>query len=155
MGPGIVVKAAMQRNFSLMVFGWSQIVIDLQPLFVMLTNKGELHGFSHTFLGASLIGLLAALTGKPLGQLGLRILQEHRHLPINWRVSFVSAFIGAYSHIFIDSIMHSDVAPLSPFSAASPLHAIISIESLHIWCLASAIIGGVAYYLIGHICKKA
>ena len=51
MGPGIAVKAVMQRQFSLMVFGWSQIVIDLQPLFAMITGKGELHGFSRTYIG--------------------------------------------------------------------------------------------------------
>jgi len=48
MGAGIVVKAVMRNSFSLVVFGGSQIVIDIQPLVVMLTNKGELHGFSHT-----------------------------------------------------------------------------------------------------------
>jgi hypothetical protein len=32
MGPGLAVKAVMQRKFSLLVFGWSQVVIDLQPL---------------------------------------------------------------------------------------------------------------------------
>lgn len=147
MGPGIAVKAGMQKQISLMVFGWSQIVIDVQPLVVMLTGKGELHGFSHTLLGASIIGLFCGATGKTLGQLGLRILLEPNYLPIRWRVSFLSAFIGAYSHIGIDSIMHLDVMPLAPLSSASPLHGIISIESLHILCVLSAVVGGITYYI--------
>jgi hypothetical protein len=156
MGPGIAVKAALQHSFSLMVFGWSQIVIDIQPLVVMLTDRGELHGFSHTFLGATLIGLLSGLTGKHLGEFGLRVIREPKYLPISWRVSFASAFIGTYSHIFIDSIMHSDVLPLSPFSTASPLHGIISIEALHVWCVASAVVGGLVYFVVERIkCKKA
>lgn len=112
MGPGIAVKAVMQHKFSLMVFGWSQIVIDLQPLFVMITDRGELHGFSHTYVGATLIGLFCALSGKYLGELGLRIIREPQHLPISWPVSFISAFIGTYSHVAIDSIMHADIQPL-------------------------------------------
>jgi hypothetical protein len=45
MGPGLAVKAVMQRKFSLLVFGWSQVVIDLQPLLAMTTGRVELHGF--------------------------------------------------------------------------------------------------------------
>lgn len=156
MGPGIAVKAVMQRKFSLMVFGWSQIVIDLQPLFVMITNKGVLHGFSHTYVGATLIGLFCALSGKYLGELGLRILREPEHLPISWTVAFISAFIGTYSHVVIDSIMHADLQPLAPFSSTSILHGIISIEALHVWCVASAVIGGVVYYVVNRrLCKTS
>jgi membrane-bound metal-dependent hydrolase YbcI (DUF457 family) len=146
MGPGLAVKAVLNKKFSLMVFGWSQIVIDLQPLFVLLTGHGELHGFSHTLLGATLIGLLCRATGKHLGELGLHILREPRRLPINWGVSFVSAFIGTYSHIFIDSLMHVDVLPLLPISRGSPLHGIISINDLHVLCLVAAVVGGLAWY---------
>ena len=148
MGPGIVVKAALQSRFSLMVFGWSQIVIDIQPLVVMLSDKGELHGFSHTLLGATLIGVFCSLTGKHLGEFGLRLIRDPKYLPISWRVSAASAFIGTYSHILIDSIMHSDVLPLWPISTASPLHGIISIEALHVWCMASAVVGGLLYFAV-------
>lgn len=146
MGPGIAVKAAMQRHFSLMVFGWSQIAMDLQPLFAMLSGRGELHGFSHTLMGATLIGLACAITGKPLGELGLRLLREAHHLPIRWQVSCTSAFIGSYSHIAIDSIMHVDVQPLFPLSTASPLHALVSIDTLHLLCAAGALAGGAVWY---------
>lgn len=121
----------------------------------MLGYKGELHGFSHTLLGAMLIGLFCGLAGKPIGELFLRLIREPEYCPISWRVSFVSAFIGTYSHIFIDSIMHSDVMPLSPFSRASPLHGIISIETLHILCLAGVVVGGLAYWAMEQKCTKA
>jgi len=156
MGPGIALKAIAQRNFSLMVFGWSQIVIDIQPLYVMLTDKGELHGFSHTLIGAALLGLFCCWSGKYLGELGLRILREQRHLPISWRTSFISAYIGTFSHVAIDSIMHSDLAPFYPFSEISPWHGIISIEALHIWCLGTAVIGALAYFIVERYrCKPA
>jgi membrane-bound metal-dependent hydrolase YbcI (DUF457 family) len=154
MGPGIAIKAVMQRHLSLMVFGWSQIIIDLQPLYVMLRNKGELHGFSHTYLGATLIALFCTLTGKPLGEFGLRLIREAQHLPIRWSTAIVSAFIGTWSHVFIDSIMHSDINPLSPFSAANGLYNIISIEALHVVCLATAVIGGAVYFGVDWFRKR-
>ncbi len=147
MGLGITIKAIMQRKFSLMVFGWSQIVIDIQPLYAMLTDTGELHGFSHTYLGATLLGLLCAVSGKYLGELSLKILRESKHLPISWSVSFLSAYVGTYSHVAMDSIMHPDVQPYAPFSEASPLYGIISIEALYICCLATALFGGLIYYV--------
>lgn len=147
MGAGIAVKAIARRRFSLMVFGWSQILMDIQPLIAMTTGMVELHGFSHTLLGATLIGLPAALTGKPLGELGLKILRMPDHLPIRWPTAFLSAYIGTYSHILLDSIMHVDVAPLAPLRAGNLLQGVISIELLHILCIAAAAVGGGLYFI--------
>ncbi|MDO8285851.1 MAG: hypothetical protein Q7T69_12660 [Rhodoferax sp.] len=154
MGPGLAVKAVMQRKFSLLVFGWSQVAIDLQPLIAMTTGRVELHGFSHTLVGATLIGLLCGATGKHLGEWGLRVLREPRHLPIRWRVSFGSAFIGTYSHVLIDSVMHVDVLPFAPFSLARPLHAAISIDALHVLCVATAVVGGLAWWAIDRAVRR-
>jgi hypothetical protein len=145
MGPGIAIKAIARRKFSLMVFGGSQILMDLQPLISMTTGKLELHGFSHTILGATLIGLASGLLGKPLGELGLKVLKMPEHLPITWPVAFLSAYIGTYSHILLDSIMHSDVQALAPFRDGNTLQGLLSIEALHMLCIAAATIGGVIY----------
>ena len=146
MGAGIAIKAIARRRFSLMVFGWSQILMDIQPLVAMTTGRLELHGFSHTLLGATLIGLPAALTGKPLGEFGLRFLRMPEHLPIRWHTAFVSAWVGTFSHILLDAIMHVDVFPLAPLRAGNALQGVISIEVLHILCIAAAAIGGAVYY---------
>lgn len=148
MGPGIAIKAAMQRRFSLMVFGWSQILIDIQPLIVMLTGKGELHGFSHTYIGATLIALVSAISGKYLGEVGLKVIREPYYLPIRWRTAFISAFIGTYSHIVLDSIMHEDIKPYYPLSQANALLGILSIDELHILCIGSGIIGVAIFFVL-------
>ncbi len=155
MGPGLVVKACMQSAFSLMVFGWTQILIDIQPLIVMITGKGELHGFSHTYIGATFIAIVSALSGKYLGEIGLRIFRMSEYNPIGWRVAIASAFIGGYSHVFIDSIMHSDITPLSPFSDKSIFYGVVNIDTLHILCIVSAAVGGVVFYMIERIRKNA
>jgi len=151
MGPGIFVKAVLQGSFSLMVFGWTQILMDLQPLFSMLNGMGHLHGFSHTYVGGSLIAVAAALSGKYLSELGLKILginEEDRPIVIVWWVCFLSAFIGSFSHVFLDSIMHADVTAFYPFTNAKPLFRVISVNALHKFCMYSGLAGAGLYYLV-------
>ncbi|MFC4260531.1 metal-dependent hydrolase [Marinobacter lacisalsi] len=150
MGPGIAVKAILQGSFSLMVFGWAQIVMDLQPLFVMITGEGHLHGFSHTYLGAVLLAILSALSGKYLSEIGLYVLGLNRDWTIvtGWRVAFISAFIGTFSHVLLDSIMHWDVEPFFPVTTDNAIQGVISIEALHQLCLYSGVVGGVVYFAV-------
>ncbi|MCM0612157.1 hypothetical protein KFJ24_06660 [Marinobacter sediminum] len=150
MGPGIAVKALLQGSFSLMVFGWAQIVMDLQPLFVMVTGEGHLHGFSHTYLGAGLLAILSALSGKYLSEIGLYVLGLNRDwsMVIGWRVAFLSAFIGTFSHVLLDSIMHADVEPFFPITTDNAIQGLLSVEALHQLCLYSGVIGGVVYFAV-------
>lgn len=148
MGPGILIKAILQGSFSLMVFGWTQIVMDIQPLIVMITGEGHLHGFTHTYVGAVLIAIIAALSGKYLSEIGLRILGVAKGQPVKilWRVALLSAFIGSFSHVLLDSIMHTDVEPFYPITLINDFHGFVSIEILHKFCLYSGLLGTVMYY---------
>ncbi len=123
--------------------------MDIQPLIVMLTGQGHLHGFTHTYIGAALITVFAGLTGKPLSELGLALLRitaiGRPNIP--WWVSFLSAFIGSFSHVLLDSIMHSDVEPLFPFTQANALLGLISVAALHKLCLYSGLVGAAVYYV--------
>jgi membrane-bound metal-dependent hydrolase YbcI (DUF457 family) len=51
------------------------------------------------------------------------------------------AALGSYSHIVFDSIMHSDMRPLAPFSDANALLGLISLEVLHWTCLGAGVAG--------------
>lgn len=150
MGPGLFIKALLQSSFSLMVFGWTQIVMDIQPLIVMLSGAGHLHGFTHTYVGTTLIALFSALSGKPLSQLGLKLLriEESSSYNIRWWVVFLSAFIGSFSHVLLDSIMHADVQPFFPLTLNNSLLGYLSVSSLHKLCLYSGLAGAGFYFLI-------
>ena len=157
MGPGILIKSILQGSFSLMVFGWTQIVMDIQPLIVLISGKGHLHGFTHTYIGAILIALFAALTGKYLSELGLKILkisENDNPISIIWWVVFLSAFIGSFSHVLLDSIMHSDVEPFFPFTLDNQFLGLISVSMLHKVCLYSGLVGAAIYYGINWKLKK-
>ncbi len=157
-GPGILLKALLQGSFSLMVFGWAQIVMDMQPLYVLVTNtrRIELHGFSHTYLGATLLAVLSALSGKYLSEFGLRLLglsTIKQPIKIVWRIAFFSAFLGTYSHVVLDSIMHGDIQPYYPFASGNHLLDIIDVELLHEFCIYSGVVGGIIYYIVQLVVK--
>lgn len=154
MGPGILLKAILQGSFSLMVFGWAQIIMDIQPLIVLLSGDGHLHGFTHTFIGATLIGAFSAITGKFAAEFGLRTIGAAGFLPVGWLVTIGSAFIGTYSHVLLDSLMHSDLQPFVPFSAANPFLHLVSIEALHKFCLYSGLVGAGLYFVVVQRLKK-
>ena len=142
MGPGLLIKSLLQGSFSLIVFGWTQFIMDLQPLFVLITGEGQLHGISHTFIGATLIAIFSGFTGKYLSEfLLLAIGISYQYNRVSWVVAVVSAFIGTYSHVILDAIMHADVQPYFPFSVDNEFLEIISVEMLHNYCMMSGLVG--------------
>lgn len=80
LGPGAVFKAIGGRHFSFMVFGGAQVLMDIEPLVGLLRDRPVLHGYSHTLAGALVIGLIAALSGRPISEFVLRALS----IPIPW-----------------------------------------------------------------------
>jgi membrane-bound metal-dependent hydrolase YbcI (DUF457 family) len=150
MGPGILLKGILQGSFSLMIFGWTQIVMDLQPLIAMISGEGHIHGFTHTYVGAILIALISALSGWYLAPIGLWVLRVEPTLNtrISWVVVSVSAFVGSFSHVFLDSIMHSDLQPFYPINIDNPFLGLISVYILQKFCLYSGLVGASIYYLI-------
>lgn len=153
MGPGILIKAVLQGSFSLLVFGWSQIVMDLQPLFAIGTGIGKLHGFTHTYVGSTLIAIFSAVTGKYLSQWGLSVISYsvRRGISIRWWVAFLSAFIGSYSHVVLDSMLYNDIEPFFPFSRSNELLGLISVSTLHRFCVYSGFIGAAAYFVLSYL----
>ena len=159
MGPGLAIKAVGGRSFSVLVFGMAQVVMDIEPLIRILRDLDVLHGWSHTYVGATVIGLLVMVLAPPLCLPILRRwnreLQHHR---VGWlrsperiglAASAFGAFAGTYSHVVLDSIMHADIMPLSPWSSANELQGYISINALHLVCVATGTIGMTAWFAAG------
>ncbi|WP_133470003.1 metal-dependent hydrolase [Paraglaciecola marina] len=157
MGPGIFIKSLLRGSFSLMVFGWTQIVMDIQPLVVLLSGEGHLHGFSHTYIGATIIAILAGISGKYLSEFGLKVLRISKYenpISIAWWVVFLSAFIGSFSHVLLDSIMHLDVEPFFPFTLDNQFLSLISVTMLHKVCLYSGLAGAAIFYSVSWRLKR-
>ena len=158
MGPGLAVKAVCGRSFSLMVFGFSQVAIDIEPLVRIIRGDAVLHGFTHTYLGATLIAFASVVLGRPICQYLLNYWTPDPYSPfmnwlrgptvISWHAAIAGAFTGTYSHVFLDSIMHSDMQPFAPFSEANGLLHVISVNMLHLSCILAGVFGALLLFLV-------
>lgn len=142
-GPGAAVHAIAPRYVSFLSFCASNVLIDIEPLYYMLTGQYPLHRFFHTYIGAAIITVSTVF----IFTMALKLAQKIKMPNVfGWKnLTFPSifwgSFIGSYSHIIFDSIMHSDIVPLSPFSDSNPMYRIISLQNLHWFCIFSCLFG--------------
>lgn len=151
LGPGALIKACAPRQVSFTVFACTQVLIDVEPLWFMLRGEYPIHRFFHSYTGATLIVLAAYFLGRPICGVFLALIREQlkptltslaaaaRTIPR--RAALVGAICGAYSHVALDSFMHSDIRPFAPFSASNPSLLAISIGELHLYCVAAGLFG--------------
>lgn len=151
MGPGLAIKAVAPRRFSVLMFGLAQVAIDLEPGLGLILGWDRLHGWTHTYLGAAVIALAVLAAGRPVAlwilrrwNAGLRgqgaaWLADPDEL--GWAAAATGAFVGTFSHVALDSLMHADMRPLAPWSGANPWLAAISLSTLHMACLALGAVG--------------
>ena len=141
LGPGLAIKAVAGQRLSFMVFGGAQVLIDIEPLLGLLGLIDSLHGITHTLPGALLIGALATVSGRPIGNLALRLAGWHGPA-ISWASAAAGAFIGTFSHLVLDGVMHGDIAPLWPLTTLNPWRGVLSWQALHSSCLLLGLAGG-------------
>ena len=154
---GASFKSIAPKHFSWSVFTLTNILIDCEPLYYFFTIDELSHKFFHTIIGASLIAIVCATMGKPLCEFGLKLWNgslepdDKKWLGSEIKISNLSAwtgaFIGAYSHLLLDSIMHQDMHPFHPFTDENQLLGILGKMELHILCLILLGAGGIIYFL--------
>jgi len=159
MGPGLALKAIAGERFSLLAFGVAQVAMDLEPLVGILSGADVLHGTSHTYLAAIPIGLLAAVITPVLCRPLLRrwndFLRNYRLARLAGADTFAQpalafgALAGTLSHVALDSLMHHDIRPLAPFSEANGLLGAVSLDTLHLACVAAGVAGSVLWAVRG------
>lgn len=140
LGAGAAFKAIGGRQVSFLIFAGSQVLMDIEPLLGLIYGWSVLHGMSHTLGGALVIGTVAALIGRPITQFTLQLLKV-RHDPVTHTVAFFSAYLGTFSHIALDAIMHGDMNPLLPFKQGNPWLGLISVDQLHLLCVFLGVFG--------------
>ena len=149
-GPGLVVKALGSTYFSLTVFCLVQVVMDSEVVYALLTGGYPLHGVMHTYLGATVVGVLSAAIGRPLC-VRLKRAWNARMSPdlrqnlslqdqITVPAALIGAFVGSYSHVFLDSLMHPDMTPLAPLALSNSMLNRMTVVQLHVLCV---LLGGV------------
>lgn len=146
-GPAATIGLAAKKHIDLPTFVLVNVVIDIEPLVVMLFNFNyPLHGYCHTLLiGSFVAGLFAVVVYscrkslvKILGLLGL---------PYNltFKKMLISSISGSWFHILIDSFLYQDIKPFYP-SSFNPFLGAISFLNIYLLCVLFYIPALILYY---------
>jgi len=126
-----------------LAFCAANVLTDLESLYFLVTGQFPLHRFLHTYVGATVTLCVTVAGFAATCSVSRRV-----HLPnlfgwkrLAYRQVAVGAGLGSYSHIVLDSVMHSDIRPLAPFGESNSLLAAISISSLHLGCVLAGGLG--------------
>lgn len=148
-GLGAALHGTSPKNVSFLSFCAANILIDVESLYNLIQRHHPVHAFFHTYVGASFVAV-----GILFLFFGMRRFASRFWLPnfLSWRTLnakqvAIGATFGAYSHIVLDSIMHADIRPFAPFSQANHLLGVLSLTTLHIFCLICAVFGLVLFCL--------
>lgn len=148
LGIGTICKATSKHQFSFMIFGGTQVLMDIEPLLGLYFGWMHLHLYTHNLIGAVIMGFWAIALGKPLSEWILKSL-NYKYWSISWKITIISAFVGSFSHILLDALMHIDMYPFYPLSIKNGLLGLVSPAALHLFCISSILIFGL-FCLIRH-----
>lgn len=145
LGPVLLVGLLFFPFLDLPALLVSSVIIDVEPIYLMSQGAPYLHGFFHSYLGASIMAVFVALAVYPFRKILNRIVAVFM-LP--QRSSFTkilaASFLGAYSHIFLDSFLYSEMQPFYPFEA-NPFLGVVSASNVYFLCSATFLLGIVLY----------
>jgi membrane-bound metal-dependent hydrolase YbcI (DUF457 family) len=142
-GPGAAIHAIAPKHVSFLAFCIANVLIDVEPLYYMLSDQYPIHRFFHTYIGATVVAATTVVVFAVLRWFASRwwLPNLFRWQALTFLAVTLGAAAGTYSHIFLDSLMHHDITPLAPFSNANPLVQTVSMSVLHWSCLASGVAG--------------
>jgi membrane-bound metal-dependent hydrolase YbcI (DUF457 family) len=143
-GPGLLIKAAAPRQFSMAAYSLTQVVIDLESGYYLLHKNLPIHRELHTFALGGLIGLLCGLVvsrfgawlARPRDVVGEALAAEYR-----LSVAVLSGVFGGLLHSVLDGIIYTDIRPFQPFSSANPLYGLAGAPRVYQFCIVTALVG--------------
>lgn len=144
-GIGLLAKGSAPRRVSLSAFVASQVVIDCETAFFLMQSDWPVHRWFHTFLVGIPIGILSGLVTYAVGR-HVRLAWRNWHgtlapSEVALRACLLGGALGGMTHPILDGIMHWDIRPFYPFTAANPLEHLVSLTALHLLCIGAGIAG--------------
>lgn len=90
------------------------IIIDLEPIFHLLFDVGQLHGVMHSLLGVIVFTGPVTLISWSTNKLLTKYFKID--LRFKWYFSLISSVLGLISHILFDAGLYSEMMLLYPFT---------------------------------------
>lgn len=146
LGPALLIGVILFPFFDLAALLICSVIVDLEPFYVILFARGlPLHGFFHTFLGGTIVGISVAIVlwiAKGLVQEILMVFKVEQKSSFA-RILYTSLFSVNF-HILLDSIFHADMQPFYPL-IFNPFYGLISQAIINQLCTVCMILGLTIY----------
>jgi len=141
-GPGAAIHVVAPRYVSFLAFCAANVLMDFEPMYYILTRQYPLHRFFHTYVGAAIVAISTAaiFAASRHAARALRLPNSFDWQDLDIIAVAIGATAGTFSHVLLDSVMHSDIRPLAPFSDSNPLWGILSVQALHGSCVVSGLV---------------
>ncbi len=147
-GPSACIALPLRRYIDIPVFIFANVVIDFEPLAVILLDLNyPLHGYFHTFLVGTVVALawgLIAYSGKSTLQRLMKLF--HVSYESNFRKMLLSAILGVWFHILLDSIRWYDIRPFWPLDT-NPFINLMTLKTVRLLCTISFLPAIVLYII--------
>jgi len=132
-GPAACVAFSLNKKIDIPIFILANVAIDIEPLLVIIFNLSyPLHGFTHSFLGAALIGILwgiIAFISKGMLQIIMRVFKLPYQTTI--KKAIFSGILGSWFHVLFDTPLYMDIKPFYPLNI-NPLYGLVSHKSMYL-----------------------
>jgi len=129
------VAFPLLRKINFPVFILINVILDIEPLLVILFNFDyPVHGYAHTFLGATFLGFLWGLIGNSFDSLGKTIMKNLKLKHYSGLKScLISGITGGWLHVLFDAPLYTDIKPFFP-ALNNPLYGLIDIPVMYVLC---------------------
>ena len=77
---GLSIKSIFTKYFSWSIFALTNIIIDVEVIYYILTIGEASHKFFHTLIGATIVAILCAILGIPICEWFLKFWNNCSHV---------------------------------------------------------------------------
>jgi len=142
-GPGAALKAVAPERISFLSFVIANVLIDIEPIYYITAKQYPWHRFFHTYVGASLVSIAAVILVVVCSAISKKFFPDllEKVFSSSIGATIFGAILGSFSHVVLDSFMHKDIRPPAPFSQDNTLLGVISLSSLHWFCVCAGVFG--------------
>ena len=148
LGPAIALGMVFNRWINIPAILLASVIVDVRAIYCLFIGNCPLHGFFHTFLGATILGLLVIAViwffRTRLSKISkiLKIEQDYSLQSIT-----VGALIGVWAHILLDAFLYPEIHPFWPIEGNTLLLGILGSPEVYGLCVLGFLIGFGIYLL--------
>ncbi|MEM3531418.1 MAG: hypothetical protein QXD42_06475, partial [Nitrososphaerales archaeon] len=132
--------------FDLPALFLSSVIVDLEGICILMFGFPlPLHGFFHSYLGASILGIFTAIIVYYLYRWLRKIMKLFMlEQKSSFKRILLTSLFGVYSHVFLDSFLYEEMNPFYPIYG-NPFLGLISANGIYFFSMLSFPLGLAIY----------